>query len=32
MPDKPEYLDLLNDIRLQEYRAGVYLKAWADKT
>ena len=32
MPDKPEYTDLLNDIRLQEYRAGVYLKAWADKT
>ena len=32
MPDKPEYLDLLNDIRLQEHRAGVYLKAWADKT
>ena len=32
MPDKPEYLELLNDIRLQEYRAGVYLKAWAEKT
>ena len=32
MPDKPEYIDLLNDIRLQEHRAGVYLKAWADKT
>ena len=32
MPDQPEYLDLLNDIRLQEHRAGVYLKAWADKT
>ena len=32
MPDKPEYIDLLNDIRLQEYRAGIYLKAWADKT
>ena len=32
MPDKPEYIDLLNDIRLQEYRAGVYLKEWADKT
>ena len=32
MPDKPEYLDLLNDIRLQEYRAGIFLKAWADKT
>ena len=32
MPDKPEYIDLLNDIRLQEYRAGIFLKAWADKT
>ncbi len=32
MPDKPEYIDLLNDIRLQEQRAGVFLKAWADKT
>ena len=32
MPDKPEYLELLNDIRLQEYRAGIFLKAWADKT
>ena len=32
MPDKPEYIELLNDIRLQEYRAGVYLKAWADRT
>ena len=32
MPDKPEYVDLLNDIRLQEHRAGVYLKVWADKT
>ena len=32
MPDKPEYIDLLNDIRLQEHRAGIYLKAWADKT
>ena len=32
MPDQPEYIDLLNDIRLQEYRAGVYLQAWADKT
>jgi uncharacterized membrane protein YvbJ len=32
MPDKPEYIELLNDIRLQEYRAGIFLKAWADKT
>ncbi len=32
MPDQPEYLELLNDIRLQEYRAGIYLKAWAEKT
>ncbi len=32
MADKPEYIDLLNDIRLQEYRAGIFLKAWADKT
>ena len=32
MPDKPEYIDLLNDIRLQEYRAGIFLKAWAEKT
>ena len=32
MLDKPEYIDLLNDIRLQEYRAGIFLKAWADKT
>ena len=32
MPDNPEYIDLLNDIRLQEHRAGVFLKAWADKT
>ena len=32
MPDKPEYVELLNDIRLQEYRAGIFLKAWADKT
>ena len=32
MLDKPEYIDLLNDIRLQEHRAGVFLKAWADKT
>ena len=32
MPDKPEYIDLLNDIRLQEHRAGLFLKAWADTT
>ncbi len=32
MPDKPEYIELLNDIRLQEHRAGLFLKAWADKT
>jgi rubrerythrin len=29
---KPAYLDLLNEICLQEGRAGVYLKAWADKS
>ncbi|MAW64506.1 MAG: hypothetical protein CL473_11065 [Acidobacteria bacterium] len=32
MTSKPDYIDLLNDIRLQETRAGVYLEAWADKT
>jgi rubrerythrin len=32
MTSKPEYVDLLNDIRLQEARAGVYLEAWANKT
>ena len=32
MPDTPEYVDLLNDIRIQEYRAGVWIKAWAEKT
>ena len=32
MSSKPEYVDLLNDIRLQENRAGVYLEAWAKKT
>ena len=32
MTSKPEYIDLLNDIRLQEHRAGVYLEAWANKT
>ena len=32
MTSKPEYIDLLNDIRLQENRAGVYLAAWANNT
>ena len=32
MTSKPEYVNLLNDIRLQENRAGVYLEAWANKT
>ena len=32
MSAKPEYVDLLNEIRLQENRAGVYLEAWAKKT
>ena len=32
MTSKPEYIDLLNDIRLQEARAGVYLEAWANTT
>ena len=32
MTSKPEYIDLLNEIRLQENRAGVYLDAWANKT
>ena len=32
MTTKPKYVDLLNDIRLQENRAGVYLEAWANKT
>jgi Mn-containing catalase len=32
MTSKPEYIDLLNEIRLQENRAGVYLEAWANKT
>ena len=32
MPDTPEYVDLLNDIRIQEYRAGIWIKAWAEKT
>lgn len=32
MTQKPEYVNLLNDIWLQEAGAGVYLQAWADKT
>ena len=32
MTSKPQYINLLNDIRLQEARAGVYLEAWANKT
>ena len=32
MTQKPEYVDLLNEIRLQEGGAGIYLQAWADKT
>ena len=32
MTSKPQYVDLLNDIRLQENRDGVYLEAWANKT
>ena len=32
MTSKPEYIDLLNAIRLQENRDGVYLEAWANKT
>jgi Mn-containing catalase len=32
MTDQPEYIDLLNDIRLQEHRAGIWIKAWAEKT
>ena len=32
MTSKPQYIDLLNHIRLQESRAGVYLEAWANKT
>ena len=32
MADQPAYIDLLNDIRLQEHRAGIWIKAWADKT
>ena len=29
---KPEYLELLNAICLQEQRAGVWIQAWSDKT
>ncbi len=29
---KPEYVGLLNDIRMGEYGAGDFLRAWADKT
>ncbi|MDA1127639.1 MAG: hypothetical protein O2913_02935 [Chloroflexi bacterium] len=32
MTSKPQYIALLNDIRLQENRAGVYLEAWANTT
>ena len=32
MTSKPQYISLLNDIRLQERRAGVYLEAWANST
>lgn len=32
MTQKPEYVDLLNDIRLQEVGAAVYLRAWGEKT
>ena len=32
MADTPEYIELLNAIRQQEARAGVYLRAWAEKT
>ena len=32
MSAKPDYIDLLNDIRVQETRAGVFLRAWAEKT
>ncbi len=31
MPQKPEYVELLNDIRLQEAGAAVYLQAWGEK-
>lgn len=29
---KPEYVELLNEIKVQEYGAGDFLRAWADKT
>ena len=32
MTDKPEYIELLNAISLQEARAGVWIKAWSEKT
>ena len=32
MATESNYMELLNDIRLQEARAGIFLKAWADKT
>ena len=32
MATESDYIGLLNDIRLQEIRAGIFLKAWADKT
>ena len=32
MPQKPEYLGLLNTISLAESEAGVYLEAWANAT
>ena len=32
MATESDYIALLNDIRLQEIRAGIFLKAWADKT
>ncbi len=32
MAEKPGYIELLNTIQLQEAGAGIYLKAWAEKT
>ena len=32
MATESDYIGLLNEIRLQEARAGIFLKAWADKT
>ena len=32
MTQKPAYVDLLNAVALQEERAGVWIKAWSDKT